>query len=204
MVLIFQKMQFLKNCSKITFKEKSKGQWFFWLSASCKLQVNWNLLKNNYTESKMPQNYVFTIFLKKKFCMTIKPLKISAKIISISRKINLNIQNLKIIPNNQETRRPLVLYRSPECWGYVKISGYWGKKVNIESEWFGPRSLNDLDLWYSYIFMYSFSWPSASTNFYITDYIVSQTSSPKGNDRSPESNVPRSNLISKNSNSSKL
>ena len=31
-----------------------------------------------------------------------------------------------------------------------------------------------------------------------------ETSSPKGNDRSPESNVPRSNLISKNSNSSKL
>ena len=30
------------------------------------------------------------------------------------------------------------------------------------------------------------------------------TSSPKGNDRSPESNVPRSNLISKNSNSFKL
>ena len=29
----------------------------------------------------------------------------------------------------------------------------------------------------------------------ITDY---KTSSPKGNDRSPESNVPRSNLISKN------
>ena len=33
---------------------------------------------------------------------------------------------------------------------------------------------------------------------------LSRTSSPKGNDRSPESNVPRSNLISKNSNSSKL
>ena len=32
----------------------------------------------------------------------------------------------------------------------------------------------------------------------------SKTSSPKGNDRSPESNVPKSNLISKNSNSSKL
>ena len=31
-----------------------------------------------------------------------------------------------------------------------------------------------------------------------------KTSSPKGTDRSPESNVPRSNLISKNSNSSKL
>ena len=27
------------------------------------------------------------------------------------------------------TRGPLVLYRSPECWGYVKISGYWGKEV---------------------------------------------------------------------------
>ena len=33
---------------------------------------------------------------------------------------------------------------------------------------------------------------------------IKETSSPKGNDRSPESNVPRSNLISKNSNSSKL
>ena len=46
------------------------------------------------------------------------------------------------------TRWPLVLYRSPECWGYFKTRGYWGKK--------------------------------------------SLTSSPKGNDRSPESNVPRS------------
>ena len=26
------------------------------------------------------------------------------------------------------TRGPLVLYRSPVCWGYVKISGYWGKR----------------------------------------------------------------------------
>ena len=34
--------------------------------------------------------------------------------------------------------------------------------------------------------------------------LTTVTSSPKGNDRSPESNVPRSNLISKNSNSSKL
>ena len=25
--------------------------------------------------------------------------------------------------------KPLALYRSPECWGYVKISGYWGKEV---------------------------------------------------------------------------
>ena len=24
-----------------------------------------------------------------------------------------------------KTRGPLVLYRSPECWGYVKISAYW-------------------------------------------------------------------------------
>ena len=26
------------------------------------------------------------------------------------------------------TRGPLVLYRSPKCWGCVKISGYWGKE----------------------------------------------------------------------------
>ena len=38
----------------------------------------------------------------------------------------------------------------------------------------------------------------------ISSSLVLKTSSPKGNDRSPESNVPRSNLISKNSNSSKL
>ena len=29
----------------------------------------------------------------------------------------------------KETRGPLVLYRSPDCWGYVKISGYWGNDV---------------------------------------------------------------------------
>ena len=39
---------------------------------------------------------------------------------------------------------------------------------------------------------------------YLSRSMAKQTSSPKGNDRSPESNVPRSNLISKNSNSSKL
>ena len=30
---------------------------------------------------------------------------------------------------NYETRGPLDLYWSPEWWGYVKISGYWGKEV---------------------------------------------------------------------------
>ena len=30
---------------------------------------------------------------------------------------------------NHVTRRPLVLFISYECWGYVKISGYWGKEV---------------------------------------------------------------------------
>ena len=30
------------------------------------------------------------------------------------------------------------------------------KFKNIESEWFGP--MNDLDLWYSWSFMYSFRW----------------------------------------------
>ena len=28
-----------------------------------------------------------------------------------------------------KTRGPLVLYRSPDCWGYVIISSYWGKDV---------------------------------------------------------------------------
>ena len=50
----------------------------------------------------------------------------------------------------KKTRGPLVLYRSPDSWGCVKISGYWGKKFkNIECKWFGPRSMTDLDLWYS-------------------------------------------------------
>ena len=49
----------------------------------------------------MPQNNVFTIFLQKNH-MTIKPIKIAAKIIFKSRKINLNIQNLKIITYNQK------------------------------------------------------------------------------------------------------
>ena len=46
---------------------------------------------------------MFLPFFSKKFRMTIKPLnRIAAKIIFISRKINLNIQNLKIIPYNQK------------------------------------------------------------------------------------------------------
>ena len=43
----------------------------------------------------------FYYFIKK-ILMTIKPLKIATKIIFISRKINLNIQNLKIIPYSQK------------------------------------------------------------------------------------------------------
>ena len=29
----------------------------------------------------------------------------------------------------------MVLYCSSECWGYVKISGYWGKEVEHEDHW---------------------------------------------------------------------
>ena len=47
-------------------------------------------------------------------------------------------------------------------FGFNQPSDYWGKKVKkykcIEPEWLGPRSINDLDLWYSWSFMYSFSW----------------------------------------------
>ena len=49
----------------------------------------------------MAQNYVFTLFLNK-FRMTTKPLKIAANIIFMSRQINPNTRNLKIIPYNQE------------------------------------------------------------------------------------------------------
>ena len=38
-------------------------------------------------------------------------------------------KHLEACWKNLRTRGPLVLYRSPECWGYVKISGYWGKNV---------------------------------------------------------------------------
>ena len=40
--------------------------------------------------------------------------------------LNGKRQNLE---TKQITRGPLVLYRSPECWGYVKVGGYWGKEV---------------------------------------------------------------------------
>ena len=56
---------------------------------------------NNYTESNMPPNF-FLPFVSKNYRMTIIPLKIAAKILFISRKFNLNIQNLKIIPYNQK------------------------------------------------------------------------------------------------------
>ena len=36
----------------------------------------------------------------------------------------------------KQTRGLLVLYCSPECWGYVKIRGYWGKEVKHRS-WAG-------------------------------------------------------------------
>ena len=45
---------------------------------------------------------MFLPFFSKTFRMTIKPLTIAAKIIFISRKINLNIQNLKTIAYNQK------------------------------------------------------------------------------------------------------
>ena len=58
-------------------------------------------------------------FYFKHFRMTIKPLKIAAKIIFIFRKINLNIQNLKIIPYNQkETKQiqPGALFLQFSVW----------------------------------------------------------------------------------------
>ena len=64
-------------------------------------QVNWKLLEKQLYRNQYAQNYVFTIFLQT-IHMTIQPLKIAAKNFFISRTINLNIQNLKIIPYNQK------------------------------------------------------------------------------------------------------
>ena len=97
-------MRFLKNCSKIAFEEKSKELLFFWFSASCRSQVNWNLLKTAIKKEICPK-ITFLPFFSKHFRMTIKPFKIAEKIIFISRKINLNIQNLKIILYNQTKKK---------------------------------------------------------------------------------------------------
>ena len=69
-----------------------------------------------------------------------------------------------------KTRGPLVLYCSPECWGYVKISGYWGKEVKY-SPWtgadnsLGPKFLcqrEGLSLW---SFVASLKRISSTSNF---------------------------------------
>ena len=39
----------------------------------------------------------------------------------LNKILNLSLRRL--------TRGPLVLFHSPDSWGYVKISGYWGKEV---------------------------------------------------------------------------
>ena len=50
---------------------------------------------------------------------------------NLEEKENLWIQDLYLVDPQvrPKTRGPLVLYRSPEWWGYVKFSGYWGKEV---------------------------------------------------------------------------
>ena len=71
--------------------------------------------------------------------MTIKPLKIVAKIIFISRKTNLNIQNLEIIPYNQKKNANLT-------WCVIFAVQY----INIALQVQGVRvcqSLNRLLIW---------------------------------------------------------
>ena len=72
-MLIFQR--FLKNCSKIAFKENSKDLLFFWFSASCRsqLQLNWQLNRNQYAPNYFspkhiiwPSNHLTLKLLKKK------------------------------------------------------------------------------------------------------------------------------------------
>ena len=54
------------------------------------------------------------------------------------REIRKLMYNIILSKDDLKTRGPLVLYLSPEteCWGYVKISGYWGKEVK-HSPWAG-------------------------------------------------------------------
>ena len=40
----------------------------------------------------------------------------------------------RTVVKNVNTRGPSVLYRSPYSWGYVKISGYWGKEILTVSD----------------------------------------------------------------------
>ena len=50
------------------------------------------------------------------------------------QKIPTNLGIPQKIPANfiiPKTRGPLVLYCSPECWRYAKISGYWGKNFYV-------------------------------------------------------------------------
>ena len=48
------------------------------------------------------------------------------------------------------------------------------------------------------LFSHDLSQEKVDKNSLTVPWKINKTSSPKGNDRSPESNVPRSNLISKN------
>ena len=50
---------------------------------------------------------------------------------------------LKILTSKLKTRGPLVLYCSPECWGYVKISGYWEKQVKKYWLWLNWTKVNE-------------------------------------------------------------
>ena len=56
--------------------------------------------KDLYRKQYNPKR--FNLFSPKKIRMTTKPLKIAAKIIFMSRQINLNTRNLKVITYNQE------------------------------------------------------------------------------------------------------
>ena len=102
LVLIFQKMRFLKNCRKIAFMKKIERAAVFLIT--CIIQVTRKLKcveKKIYRKQYAPK-ITFLPFFSKDFRMTINSLKIAAKIIFISRKIYLNIQNLEIIPDNQK------------------------------------------------------------------------------------------------------
>ena len=66
------------------------------------------------------------------FCL-LQGLDFNPTNLGIPQKIPANF----IIP---KTRGPLVLYCSPECWRYAKISGYWGKNFYVNRKALSLRS----------------------------------------------------------------
>ena len=114
-----------------------------------------------YMTFKREKSILFDLF---HVTTTLNEMKLNIKFCSVQRirrTCSFNFVKITTLNTGQ-----LAMYRSPECWEYDKMSGYWGKEDwNIELERLGPRSINDLDICTHVPIKLT-----ASTNFYIIDY----------------------------------